>query len=165
MKADSSIENVKTELSIEEHIDLHRKGFVIQKAGLIFIILMVAMAAIGAFGDGVLSKKTLSAAGTTVEYQRFYRFEAKMPIRLKATAQQGRATVSFDNQYLKDLKIESINPEPAGSRMESNSVHFFFEGAGEMDITFYMIPQQVGSLRSTLAVNDHSFDLRHFIYP
>lgn len=165
MKTDHTIENVKTELTIEEHIELHRKGFVIQKVGLILIILTVLLAAIGVFGDGILSKKTLSAAGSTVEYQRFYRFEAKMPIKLQTFAKQGRSTVSFDSHYLNELKIESINPEPAGSRIENNSVHFFFEGLGELNVTFYVIPQHVGSLQGTLRVNEQRFELHHFIYP
>ena len=55
--ANKPLEKIKTDLQINEHLDAHQTGFIVQRIGLAFIIAFVVVAAIGLFGDGIISKK------------------------------------------------------------------------------------------------------------
>ncbi|MBD0294127.1 MAG: hypothetical protein ICV84_02845, partial [Flavisolibacter sp.] len=53
-----TVEEVKTDLEIDEDLDLHEKGWKLQRFGWFFIFALVILAALGVFGDGIASKTT-----------------------------------------------------------------------------------------------------------
>jgi hypothetical protein len=165
MKKKDQLERVSPDLAIDEHIDFHNTGFVVQKVGLIFIFGLVVLAAAGFFGDGVLSATSVSAGNSTIEYDEFYRFEARLDLKVHLTSVADPAVISFSNDYLNSFRIESINPEPKETRIGNDLVHFYFPGTGAMDITFHLIPQKVGSISGTMEVQGQSVSLQHFIHP
>lgn len=165
-KNGDDVEIVRTDLEIDEQLDAHRRGWVVQRYGLLFIFALVALAAIGVFGDGLTSSVRESANSVTVESERFYRFEARMEVKIAASnTGGGELTVAFPSAYLKHFRIESIQPEPKENVNLNGAVRYTFEGSGTADIIFFLIPQQAGNIRGSVTVNEHTFDLRHFIYP
>ena len=165
-KTSQDIEMVRTDLQIDEQLDAHRRGWVAQRYGLVFIFSLILLAAIGIFGDGITSSSRESTNSVTVESERFYRFEARMELKIAASnSAEGEVTVAFPNAYLQQFRIESIQPEPKESRNVNGEVRYIFEGSGDMDITFFLIPQKVGDISGTVAVNENTFSLNHFIYP
>ena len=165
-KPDRDIEVVRTSLQIDEQLDAHRRGWVAQRYGFAFIYLLIVLAAIGIFGDGFTSSSRESGNSITVESERFYRFEARMEVKITApNSAEAEVTVAFPNDYLQQFRIESIQPEPKENRHVNGGVRYTFEGSGDMDIRFYLIPQKVGAISGTVTVNDNKFSLNHFIYP
>lgn len=157
---------VRTDMEIDEQLDAHRRGWVAQRYGLVFIFSLIVLAAIGVFGDGVTSSSRESANSVTVESERFYRFEASMDIKISVSnSADGEVTVAFPNDYLQGFRIESIQPEPKENKNVDGEVRYIFQGSGNFDITFFLIPQQVGSIRGSVTVNENKFSLNHFIYP
>ena len=67
MSKKGTVEVVKTELQIEEDIRLQEKGWRFQRWGWAFIFSMVILAALGLFGDGIISKRTEKIGGAEVE--------------------------------------------------------------------------------------------------
>ena len=53
-KRKHTVEVIKTDLEINEELDLHEKGWKFQRIGWIFIFLLVALSAFGFFGDGLV---------------------------------------------------------------------------------------------------------------
>lgn len=159
------IEEVKTTLEIEEHLDLHKKGWVAQRIGLIFIFLLVASAALGLFGDGLLSTVKIARTDSTIEFDRFFRFEARMPINVEVSNAKRDVIVSFANDYLSDVRIESIVPEPVGNKIDNGRVEYTFKLQERGKIVFYLVPQSVGTIEGDLIVNESTYQLSHFIYP
>lgn len=166
-KSNDSIEIVTTDLEIEEELDAHRKGWAAQRVGLIFIFALVILAAAGVFGDGLASKNTISHDQITVESERFYRFEARMPIKVHVADVQTEngLTLAFPSHYLQNFRIESIQPEPKSNKIDDGTVSYTFEGRGSMEITFFLIPKTPGTIAGDLDVNGNIFALKHFIYP
>jgi hypothetical protein len=163
---ENKAESVKTDLEIEEDLPLHEKGWRVQRGGWIFIFVLTVAAAFGVFGDGLASKKTLRDDGTLVEYDRFYRHEARMELKIHLeNSGSDTAHVSFTNNYLKDFKIESILPEPGSSRVQGGRVHYFFDGNGPMDITFYCTPRAFGTTDGRIGIGNKEYPISHFIYP
>jgi hypothetical protein len=166
MKKAKRLERIKTDLQIEEYLDYQERGYGIQKAGLFFIGAMVLLAAIGMFGDGVISKMVMSEGDVKVESERFYRHEAKMEMKVQLLGSDGiENTISFPNQYLTNFEVQSIVPEPKTNRVDGDKVHYSFEGAGNINVSFILIPHTVGKIKGSIDVNKHTFALNHFIFP
>ena len=165
-KADDSMEVVNHGLPIDEQLDAHRKGWNAQRWGLGFLYALIVMAAVGMFGDGLASKSRDAAGDIHIEFERFYRHEARMEVRVtKTNATADILAITFPNTYLQHFRIESIQPEPAENSLTNGNVSYRFHGRGSAHITFHLIPQKVGIIEGTMDVNGKHFSLEHFIYP
>jgi hypothetical protein len=164
-KNKGSVEHISTDLQIDEKIRMQENGWKVQAAGLIFILVLVLSAAIGLFGDGVISKKKLAENSIEIEYQKFYRFEARMELKIKSENATEGLMISFPNSYLEHFEIESILPEPSSNKFESDKVQYRFAGKDHIDVTFYLIPRKVGNIEGSLQVSENQFQINHFIFP
>lgn len=160
-----TVEVVETDLEIKEELDLHEKGWKAQKIGWIFIYLLVTLAAFGMFGDGMLSHQELRAANTQIQYERFHRQEARMNIRIDIQDQQDNLVISFGNSYLRNFKVESVVPEPKEVNISNDQVNYIFDSQGNASIVFYVTPQELGTIKGSVHVNENQFNLTHFIFP
>lgn len=161
-----TVEIIKPDVELDESLDLHEKSWKIQRVGWFLIFTLMGLAAIGLFGEGPVSKRTANVNGARIQYERFFRHEARMEVTvdLQATGAEG-AIVSFSNAYLKNFRVESILPEPKSNTIEQDHVNYQFEGSAPMHVVFYLVPQQMGTIKGTMQVNNRSIPLNHFIYP
>lgn len=165
-KGNRTIEVINSDLEINEELELHEKGWKIQRIGWIFIFLLVALGAFGFFGDGLASKTTKTHTQANIQYDRFYRREARMEMKVDLLQSTNTPVdIAFPNNYIKNFRLESILPEPANIKVENNQVHYFFDGNGSMNIIFYLIPQKAGNISGTIRINENQFPITHFIYP
>jgi hypothetical protein len=159
------VEHVKHNLPLQEDIQLHKKGWTIQRIGWLLMFFFVILAAAGLFGDGILSKQKISTQQTFVEFDQFYRHEARMELKMDFQSGGEESVVSFPVHYLKKMKIEAIVPEPKENNTASGFIHYTFNGSDRMNVTFYIIPQTFGFIKGTMMINNNNFNLTHFIYP
>jgi hypothetical protein len=161
-----TVEVVNTDLEIEEELDLHEKGWRLQRFGWGFIYLIVLLGAIGLFGDGLLSKKTITTNEISVEYDRFYRHEAHMELKIDIPSNQPEGFfISFPNGYLKNFRIESVFPEATAVKISGDRVNYLFAGEGHSSLVFYLVPQAMGNISGVVQINQTEFSISHFIYP
>ena len=159
-----SVEVIQTDLQIEEDLDLQEKGWVVQRFGWIFIIAVMVAGGAGLFGEGVFSKRTLTAGNSKAEFERFFRYETEMKVLVESSGHI--ASISFDAQYLKNFRILYFVPEPFNNNTLNNQVRFNFLPGQNRIVSIYMIPKDYGSISGTMKVNEkESFNLHHFIYP
>lgn len=161
----SGFEMSNTSLEMNEHPDSHKQGFKIQRFGIAVILLFVLLAALGLFGDGVLSKRAIHSQSARVDYQRFYRHEAKMEIKIELHSFENSNVISFPKEYLKNFQIESITPSTESTNFKGDRSEFVFNGPGNGIITFYLVPREIGNVKGDLLVNNERFDISHLIYP
>jgi hypothetical protein len=165
MKRDKSMEVINTDLEIEEHLREQSNGFVIQKIGLCLILTIVSLAAIGLFGDGLISHAEINSSSGTARYERFHRHEAAMKLGFQVPSVTGKCTVSLPTAYLDKVEVESLTPSPQSTTVSNNLVHYTFSGAGDMNIVFHLIPRKVGRIEGDIQVDDGHFQISHFIFP
>jgi hypothetical protein len=159
-----SIEMVKTTLQLDERLDLHEKGWVIQRVGWVIIFAIMLAGLLGLFGEGLFSQKTVSNGGTKVEYERFFRYETEMKIKFESGTHI--RTISFPQEYLKDFRIVRFEPEPFSNNTSHNEVIYNFLPEQNLIVSIYLIPKSYGFISGTWKVNGTSnFNLNHFIYP
>lgn len=160
-----NIETVTGDLEIDESIEIQKKGWVVQRIGWVLMFIFLGLASIGMFGSGVMSKKTIEGANQKMEYQKYFRFEARMEMKIDVLSPPGGTTVSFPAEYLQKFRIESVVPEPKENKTENNMVNYLFDGSGPMKISFYLIPQSMGDIKAQVRVNDQLYNFNQFIYP
>jgi hypothetical protein len=164
-RQNDQIESVKPELEIDEQIALHHTGWKFQLGGMIFMFTVVLLAAIGMFGNGLLSKVKESSNEIIFEYDRFFRHEAIMEVKIHVDKTENDTQISFPATYLKNFEIESIVPEPFGNTTENGQVNYTFKGSGPCDVTFYLVPQKAGKMDGSVTINEKKFAVNHFIFP
>jgi hypothetical protein len=163
-KNNSTVEKVHADLDIDEHLKMQEKGWQVQAVGILCMFVFILSAALGLYGDGIVSNQNLNKNEASIEYDRFFRFEAKMNFKVKATG-IGNTSISFPTKYLNHFEISSIVPEPNESRFSDARVEYVFNGRDVAEITFYLIPQEFGRIQGSIKVNENVFAVNHFIFP
>ena len=161
------------DLQINEDMEFQRRSWIVQRIGWAIFALVSLLAALGMFGDGVLSN---AQAGQQegelwLEYPRFERFEDEFQI--KAHANEGAAAESdirihVDQNYLDGVEVNKISPEPDSELLDANGITYVFKTNGTSAFTaqFYMIPRKVGLLSGAFRLqNGEPVDFSQFIYP
>ena len=161
------IERINTPLQLDEDIDLHVTGWVIQRIGWGAMFVFLCLAALGLFGDGFLSNKTVAVDGATVSYERFLRRENDAVIEIMAAAANGNIELTLGPDFNRTYEIESVFPEPAERFIRNNSTVFVFPATGQGQITFFLNirKETVGRVRTSLRVNRSDFTLSHYVFP
>jgi len=159
------IERIKPSLEIEEHIHLHITGWIVQRIGWALMLLFIALAALGLFGDGILSRERLNHDGISIQYERFFRHEAQTEIRIQAPAATHSVMVELSPAFNRNYTIDRILPDPAERRIVNGAVLLTFPALGAADIRLIVEPAEVGGSSSRVAVNGNAFELSSFIYP
>lgn len=159
------IERIKTSLQIDEDIDLHVTSWVIQRVGWGLMLVVIALAMLGLFGNGVLSEKQVVADDASLRYERFARYESNTSIEVKAMNPPGSLVVAFSAAFARSFKVEQINPEPAEQKIESGSTVYVFKTRGTGEATFFVSPRRRGYVKYDVRVNDTAFHPVSLIYP
>lgn len=159
-----TVEEVRPDLDIDEHLQMQERGWSFQRVGLYCILIFVVTAAAGLYGNGFASKKILREGGTSIEFEQFFRHEAKMQLKI-ITNSDKKVILSFPAEYLSHFEIEAIVPDPGESSFESGDVKYSFTGDDSKTITFYVVPQDVGNVKGTVKVDEHVFTINHLIFP
>ena len=164
-KSKQNIEEVSTRMDIDESIEVQKRGWTVQRFGWIFMLVFVVLAALGLFGNGILSKKNVQSGTQQLEYPQYSRFESRLELKFDLNGSAPQSIISLPGKYLEKFRVESILPEPKQSMVAENRVNYIFEGNGPMKIIFYLVPQSIGRLDADVLVNDQRFNFNHFIYP
>jgi hypothetical protein len=160
--------------SAESHLGLpeYRGHSFAEKAAFGCLILFVAAAIAGAFGDGPVSNAvTTSEDGALrVEYQRFARREARQALDISVPTQPGANEVELrlGGEYLQRVRITEIFPHPLqSSGQESGRLRFATDGSGQpVTVRIHLQAQQFGSMTGSAAVATHGeARFKQFVYP
>lgn len=159
------VERVSTSLQIEEDVDLHLKGWVFQRIGWALMLLFLTSAALGFFGNGLVSKKALVMEGSSLVFERFTREDSDTEMVIMAQDDNGIIKVSLSPQFAENFKVESILPEPQKQTVKNGFVVYEFEAQARAELTFFLTSRKSGPVHSTVFVNDTEYKLKQFIYP
>lgn len=126
--------------------------------------LLLAAAAGGFFGDGMISERSYSAHNVRIVYDRFMRMDkdTQMYIQVKDLGQQ--PVIGINNDYLKKVRILQVTPEPASVAIRDNTLVYRFHPVRNGFITFFLSPQQMGSQNLEITVAGKKMRLEQFIY-
>ena len=159
------IEEVKHSLQLDENIELHKKGWVIQRVLWVFISLFLIASIVGVFGNGFLSKEKLKDGKYFIEFEKFNRYSYPIELKLTTSATGSIQKLLIPNSYLQNFEIENIIPHPKEEKLSSGGTVYLFDSHSHTMIRFFLKPLTVGKVDGTIQVNDKYFKISHFIYP
>lgn len=159
------IEHIKTSLQIDEDLDLHIKGWIFQRIGWALMLLFLVCAALGVFGDGMLSEKILTSRGTSVLFDRYLRRENDTEVEILAPYKDGRLLVVFSPMFTKSFKVDRVVPKPVEERTNNGSTVYAFAGEEAGQLTLFLTARKAGMIHTTVRVNDIDFEIEQYVYP
>lgn len=160
----ASPENIRHSIELDEDYKMHVLGWKVQRIGWILLYLFLVLAGIGLFGNGLLSKRSIDVNPFKLEYEHYGRYESTMKIFVHFPAQK-LTTISIPIQYLHEMKIEHIVPEPESKKLVSGNYILTFPEVNNGELIITLLPQTTGTVNSTILINDRSFAISHCIYP
>lgn len=155
----------------QEDMPFQLRDWRAERLGWCVMGLIVAVACLGLFSDGPLSKTTArdETQRLSVEYERFYRFGTSSDMRWTVAASPGTETaIELNRAFVESFTLETITPEPSRMVGSARGVRLEFardEGAS-LDIVLNMRPDKVGKVTPEVGLQGtEPVRINSFIYP
>ncbi|THU41090.1 hypothetical protein FAM09_02945 [Niastella caeni] len=160
-----SVETVRHKLQLDESLEQHKRGWIIQKIGwgILYSALILALA--GVFGSGPLSYKTLIKNGNSVKYERFLRYESEAEMTFNIQNAKDSITLEIPQQYMQYIDLHSITPLPHSNRTVNDVTTYYFHALRTANIHCHLMAKRTGSITAIIKVNETPFTISHQIYP
>ncbi len=153
-------------MELEDEIDLHKRGWVIQRVGWALLFLVFAASLFGLFGHGILSNKKFSKRGVQIEYERFTRMESPSEFRITINnVAHRRLSVTLSCTYLEKMRITAIQPEPQSQVVSKKGIEYTFNLPDGAVIQLFLEPQRPGNTIGDVEINGVTFNVSQYIYP
>ena len=160
-----SIERVEHTIEMDESLNLHKTGWTVQRIGWTFFFLIVILAMLGVFGNGILSHRKTETAGNMLEYERYGRFESSTNLHFVAGSVNGQAVLYIPQLYLQDFELEHITPEPDRQMAVNGDYAYFFQADAPVHILMRGMPKKRGAMEAVVRINNTQFTLSQYIFP
>lgn len=150
--------------SIEERYSFARKELRLQKVLVVVLFCFILVGLLGLFGDGYFSERTISAENYEIEYQQFVREETPTELTIHLKKVSENISVSFNDDYVRQVRIEQVLPEPENMWIEDNRLFYSFGSSSEGSVIFYLNPERSGAKTLSLSVQDELHQLTQYVY-
>jgi hypothetical protein len=152
-------------LDLDDDLAFHERGWKIQKIGWIIAFILLAFALAGFFGTGAVSRRTITHEGSSMEFERFLRFESEAELIFNVTNVRDTLILKVPQSYLTYIDVTEISPIPASNRIDENVITYYFVAKGHATIHCTLMAKKPGMLNETITVNNTPFEISHLIYP
>lgn len=162
------------DLQLEEDHAFQRRGWIAQRIAWAFMLLILITAVLGVFGSGVLSDASIADEYEclSIDYQRFGRRQADQTMTVRAAcrkADQNELSLWLDRDYISQIEIESITPEPKESQISTDRLTYLFpisDQSGPKTVTIRFKPKRAGCMKAKVGM-DRGPDLEftQYVYP
>jgi hypothetical protein len=161
-------------LEVEQDLRYQKWEWRLQRVGWVLIALFVLAAALGFVAEGPLTKKKAAAqdGSLQVEYGAVLHYHNPSELRLfvaKDAAPGNELHIQVSVDYLDDIQIKTITPEPLRVEAGSDSHTFIFAqtrpGAATA-LVFHIEPNRIGRIAGQVQVaGKEAVTLSHFVWP
>lgn len=147
----------------------HRNEWRIQRLGWVLVAMFLALAVVGLFGNGPLSRAHADNGAGSLEYQRFTRYglSTDLVVTPAASTNDDVIRVEINSDYLEAFRVEHVTPEPVAVRLAGpNIVYEFASGAPGASISFHMSPQRLWRRSATVTIDGGApLEISQLTYP
>ncbi|WP_125077693.1 hypothetical protein [Rufibacter latericius] len=148
----------------EDFYEFQRKEWLVSRIFWIAMGFVLAAATLGLFGKGVLSDRTVTAQGIRFEFNKFMRVEKPTELRIHVASGGKNVQVSFNNDYIRKVKIDQIIPEPVSVEVKDHRLIYTFSSVQNGFVTFFLVPYKIGSQPLEVTVGDARMGVDQFVY-
>ena len=149
------------DLEIDQDLAFERRHWTVQRIGSVIGALIVVAALLGVFGSGPLSAATAGdEESLAVHYQRFVRFQGQGELVIVVganLAREGQVEFWLATEFLDDIDLQGISPEPDEVRLAGDRQVFVFlvdDPAQPVQVTFTYVPNGLGKVSGAAGLVD-----------
>lgn len=161
------------DLEIHQGLEHQKRSWLAQRVAWILMLLAVLAALAGAAGSGPLSHRALERPGSlSVEYERWIRFTGphELVLHLAPGAAPGpSARVWLGRDYLEEMEIENVVPEPEHVEAGADRLVFVFPlvtPGNPTAVTFHLKPHHIGPTAATIGLEGKPpIRFRQLVFP
>lgn len=164
-----SVQSARSEI-VKEDLPLQRREWRVQRVIWIFLCLILMAGLLGLFGRGPISETIAGdpADAFWLQYEKFNRYKSSSVLRVHMRREPDQPfQFQLSNDYLNNIQLEQITPEP--ERMEAASSHttFYFAAKGRDDAvaTIYFRPHRIGRLDAEAVSGETVRRFSQWVYP
>jgi hypothetical protein len=133
-----------------EDPDLDRRELVAHRTGLVFLVVLVAVALLGGFGRGFLAQRSVTSGPITATYEGVLR--QGLSSRIDVSSASAFSTVVIDRGILDRFSDIKFLPEPSESRLRGDGLHLEFDPTTD-DLQIDLVPMRPGASGGSIAVD------------
>lgn len=139
---------------VREDMAFQRKAWRVQRWGWAVLALALALAALGLFSEGPLSRARASVEGLEISYQRVLRNDAAASITMRLSGPFTGNEVVIDPVLAAGLGIETILPAPVLAHAHDDGLHLTFAAPpnGARAVEFAIRARTPGVLRGSIGL-------------
>ncbi len=162
------------DLEIDQDLDYQQQSWIIQRIAWLVMGLVILAGLLGVFGTGLLSNAKVGKQTDPLwlEYGRFERFQSPTKLRLHFSpnaGQAGKIRVWFKRNYLENVQLQQVTPEPESVEAQSDRFIYTFANPKPNQpttVTFYLEPDQIGVLSGSVGLETGSpLPFNQLVYP
>lgn len=160
------IEEMKKSIdSIEEGFPFLQKEWPVLRVGWTMLFLFILAGVLGLFGFGLLSDRTLENEVAVVEYDRYLRHSTESKVIIRSKIPLADSSIYLNRDYLKQVKIDRVQPEPSAVALEGDRVRYKFESTDGGQVIFHIIPLTGNaSQEMEIGIGGRNATFHQFIY-
>ena len=162
------------DVEINQDLDFQRRCWTVQRIGWIVMALLVLSALLGLFGRGLFSHAVVRdpSIPLSVEYERFGRYQSPLTLSLHlnpGVSRDGKVGLWFSQDFLRDVQIQSIVPQPDRAELSQSGTIYLFGLAQPNqggDVIVHFEAQAIGALSGKVGLTEsRSIAFTQWIYP
>lgn len=167
----SEVKRLK-DLELEENMVFQAAEWAFEIIGTLAMFAIVALAFSGFFGRDPHSK---TIAGTKdeplwAEYERTAHWQTRTLLEIHATPNNPdkKAEISINDDYLRDMMVNQITPEPKEVEVKSDETTFTFIGSDSKSpvvVRFHMEPDKPGAKEARITLGQHAITFKQRVLP
>ncbi|KFN50185.1 hypothetical protein P873_08070 [Arenimonas composti TR7-09 = DSM 18010] len=161
-----------TTLEVDEHPGFERRFHRVQRVGWALLVLLVAAALLGLTGSrGPFARAIAAGDGVLVDHPRFARHAADVEIvatiEADSIAGDRRFALELSGSGWRDLRMETIAPQPRAMRTEADALILEFDaGTGDQVVRMHVLPTAPGVTRTGIGLAGRApARLRSLVWP
>ncbi|MDQ6733646.1 MAG: hypothetical protein M3Z35_05925 [Nitrospirota bacterium] len=159
---------------LNQDLPFQHRTWRIQRIGWGVIALVLLCAVLGLFGHGPLSRTTARdpSLSLSLDYERFGRYQNALTLRVhvhERATDQDTVRIWFSRDYLSQIEIQQIVPEPVGAETSPTGMIYVFRLAQpeqRSDVIVSVQMQAIGYVAGRIGLDEsHALTFWQWIYP
>ena len=160
-------------IDLADEIRFNRRTWTFERAGWVFLALLVGAALAGATGPGLLSSVTRRDANGSLElaFERFphFRTDSSLTATIPLPAEGDHFELWIDQSLRDRVEVKRVDPVPLRVTVDHGRVIYAFQKsreAGPRTVVFHTVPEAVGPVRGRVCLGPGGgIDLFQFVFP
>ena len=168
----SELAQPESDLDLQENVGIERRGWRVQRAAWLAMLVVVLAALGGLFGNGPLSwsTRTSTDGDLRVTYDRFARLggNAELGIDLGTSSDESsNVAIEIERSYLEAVVVQSVTPQPDSVESAGEFLRYVFraDSGSPLRVVFEVEPDSAWSASGRVRAGGDDVELDMFVYP